>query len=134
MKFQWGYTRRFNAYSNYLKTLFGYRVQKVSIDAGFTCPNRDGTKGKGGCTFCNNDAFNPSYCNANKSIKQQISEGIQFHETRYKTAGKYLAYFQAFSNTYGSLDDLIKIYNQALQVEEIADGASVGDVNDEFDE
>ncbi len=94
-------------------------MQKVSIDAGFTCPNRDGTKGTGGCTFCCNDAFNPSYCMAGKSIRQQINEGIQFHETRYKSAGKYLAYFQAFSNTYASTDKLIEIYSQALQVKEI---------------
>lgn len=133
MKFSWGHNRRFNAYSNYLKTVFGYRVQKVSIDAGFTCPNRDGTKGTGGCTFCNNDAFNPSYCTSDKPVKQQISEGIQFHETRYKTAGRYLAYFQAFSNTYDSLDRLIEIYNQALNMEKVA-GLVVGTRPDCIDE
>ena len=99
---------------------FGCRVQKVSIDAGFTCPNRDGTKGTGGCTFCNNDAFNPSYCKEEKSIKQQILEGIQFHETRYKTAKKYLAYFQAYSNTYKPLKQLKEIYNHALGNDKIA--------------
>ncbi|UCH13642.1 MAG: TIGR01212 family radical SAM protein [Bacteroidales bacterium] len=114
MIFPWGHNRRFNAYTNYLRKQFGCRVQKVSIDAGFTCPNRDGTKGTGGCTFCNNDAFNPSYCKAEKSIRQQILEGIQFHETRYKTANKYLAYFQAYSNTYKPLRQLKEIYNQAL--------------------
>jgi radical SAM protein (TIGR01212 family) len=133
MKFSWGHSRRFNAYSNYLKTVFGYRVQKVSIDAGFTCPNRDGSKGTGGCTFCNNDAFNPSYCKSDKPVKQQISEGIQFHKTRYKTADRYLAYFQAFSNTYNSLDKLIEIYNQALDMEKIA-GLVVGTRPDCIDE
>jgi radical SAM protein (TIGR01212 family) len=119
MIFPWGHNRRFNAYTNYLRVLFGGRVQKVSVHAGFTCPNRDGTKGTGGCTFCNNDAFSPSYCRAEKPIKQQILEGILFHETRYKTADKYLAYFQAFSNTYKPLGDLQKIYNQALENERV---------------
>lgn len=119
MIFPWGHNRRFNAYTNYLRGLFGCRVQKVSINAGFTCPNRDGTKATGGCTFCNNDAFSPSYCRAEKSIKQQILEGILFHETRYKTADKYLAYFQAFSNTYKPLKDLKEIYNQALEDERV---------------
>ncbi len=120
MIFPWGHNRRFNAYTNYLRKHFGCRVQKVSIDAGFTCPNRDGTKGTGGCTFCNNDAFNPSYCKAEKPVRQQILEGIQFHETRYKTANKYLAYFQAYSNTYKPLKQLKEIYNQALNNDRIA--------------
>jgi radical SAM protein (TIGR01212 family) len=119
MIFPWGHNRRFNSYTNYLRELFGFRVQKVSVHAGFTCPNRDGTKGTGGCTFCNNDAFNPSYCRAEKPIKQQILEGILFHQKRYKTADKYLAYFQAFSNTYKPLEDLQEIYNQALENERV---------------
>ena len=119
MIFPWGHNRRFNAYTNYLRELFGCRVQKVSIHAGFTCPNRDGTKGIGGCTFCNNDAFSPSYCNAENPIKQQIMEGILFHETRYKTADKFLAYFQAFSNTYKPLKDLQEIYGQAFENERV---------------
>ncbi|HBI81406.1 MAG TPA: TIGR01212 family radical SAM protein [Bacteroidales bacterium] len=89
-------------------------MQKLSIDAGFTCPNRDGTVGVGGCTYCNNDAFNPSYCNPNKSITQQIDEGIEFHAVRYRRAERYLAYFQAFSNTYAPLDKLKKLYEEAL--------------------
>ena len=119
MGYQWGDNKRFNAYSNYFKKIFGERIQKVTIDAGFTCPNRDGTKGWGGCTYCNNDAFNPSYCNPQKSVEQQIEEGIEFHKTRYRKANKYLAYFQAYSNTYASLNDLRKIYNQALKFPEI---------------
>ncbi len=114
--YPWKHERRFNAYSNYFKKEFGERIQKVSIDAGFTCPNRDGRLGYGGCTFCNNEAFNPSYCKASKPVAQQIREGIDFHKKRYRRAKKYLAYFQAYSNTYESLDNLKKIYNEALGV------------------
>lgn len=120
MEYKWKHERRFNAYSNYFKKTFGERVQKVTIDAGFTCPNRDGTKGVGGCTYCNNDAFNPSYCTPNKSVTQQIKEGIEFHEKRYRRANKFLAYFQAYSNTYAPLDKLKKIYDEALAIEGIA--------------
>lgn len=114
MVYSWGHDRRFNAYPNYFKSLFGGRVQKVSIDAGFTCPNRDGTLGKGGCTFCNNDAFNPSYCIPTKSVSSQIGQGIKFHQKRYRRSVGYLAYFQAFSNTYASLDHLKRLYAEAL--------------------
>jgi radical SAM protein (TIGR01212 family) len=113
-KYPWGHDRRFNAYSNYFRKLYGARVQKVSIDAGFTCPNRDGSKGSGGCTYCNNDAFNPSYCIPEKSVAQQIEEGIDFHRKRYREAGSYLAYFQAYSNTYASLDRMKNLYEEAL--------------------
>jgi radical SAM protein (TIGR01212 family) len=89
-------------------------VQKVSIDAGFTCPNRDGSIGTGGCTYCNNDAFNPSYCVPSKSVSRQIEEGIEFHRWRYSEAVSYLAYFQAYSNTYASLDKLKLLYEEAL--------------------
>jgi len=92
----------------------------LSIHAGFTCPNRDGSKGKGGCTYCNNDAFNPSYCNPTKSVEQQIREGMEFHAWRYKKPGKFLAYFQPYSNTYAPLEELKKIYDQALSFPEIA--------------
>jgi len=119
-KYPWGHTRRFNAYAQYFIKEFGERVQKVTVDAGFTCPNRDGSKGIGGCTYCNNDAFNPSYCSPVKSVKQQIEEGIEFHAKRYRRAGKFLAYFQAYSNTYDSLDNLKKIYDQALKIDGIA--------------
>jgi len=114
MLYPWGDNRRFNSYSNYFKREFGGRVQKLTIDAGFTCPNRDGTVATGGCTYCNNDAFNPSYCTPSKSITQQIDEGIEFHAVRYRRADRYLAYFQAFSNTHASLDKLEKLYTEAL--------------------
>jgi radical SAM protein (TIGR01212 family) len=113
--FPWGHERRFNAYSNYFRSIYGARVQKVSIDAGFTCPNRDGTKGVGGCSYCNNNAFNPSYCQTEKSVTRQIGEGIEFHKWRYNEAVSYLAYFQAYSNTYASLETLKKLYSEALK-------------------
>lgn len=115
MKYPWNHNRRFNAYANYFRNQFGQRIQKLSIDAGFTCPNRDGKVGTGGCTYCNNDAFNPSYCQPHKPVIQQIEEGIEFHARRYRRAENYLAYFQAFSNTYAPLNDLKQIYNQALR-------------------
>ncbi|HDP74271.1 MAG TPA: TIGR01212 family radical SAM protein, partial [Bacteroidales bacterium] len=112
--YPWGDTRRYNSYSNYFKREFGGRVQKLAIDAGFTCPNRDGTVGIGGCTYCNNNAFNPNYCTPQKSITQQIEEGIEFHAVRYRHADRYLAYFQAYSNTYAPLEKLKVLYNEAL--------------------
>ncbi len=111
--YSWGTNRPFNDYSSWFKKRFKQRVQKISIDAGFTCPNRDGTKAWGGCTYCNNDTFNPFYCEPSKSITQQLNEGIAFFEPKYKTQ-KYLAYFQAYSNTYGSLKLLKKLYEEAL--------------------
>lgn len=115
--FPWGDNRRFNSYSSYFTREFGSRVQKISIDAGFSCPNRDGKISTGGCTFCRNDAFNPSYCHPEKSIRQQIEEGVEFHQRRYRRAKSYLAYFQAYSNTYKPLDELEKLYREALSVD-----------------
>lgn len=112
--YPWKHKRRFNAYSNYFRSIYGARVQKVSIDAGFTCPNRDGTRGTGGCSFCLNDAFNPSYCQPEKSVSKQIEEGIEFHRWRYSEAVSYLAYFQAYSNTYATLERLKMLYEEAL--------------------
>ena len=123
--FPWGNDRRFNTFSAYCIKTFGSRLQKLSINAGFSCPNRDGTAGSGGCTFCNNDAFNPSYCRPEKSITRQIDEGIEFHKNRYRRANKYLAYFQAYSNTYKDLPELKAIYNEALNHPMIS-GISIG--------
>jgi uncharacterized protein len=125
--------KRFNSYSDYFRKYFGERVQKVTIDAGFTCPNRDGTCGTGGCTYCNNDAFNPSYCQPEKSVKRQIEEGMEFHTRRYRRASNYLAYFQAYSNTYAPLPDLERIYNEALTVPGIG-GLVIGTRPDCIDE
>lgn len=114
MIYPWGDNRPFNSYSGHFKKIFGKRIQKLTVNAGFTCPNRDGTAGYGGCSFCNNEAFTPSYCNPAKSIRQQIAEGIDFHRNRYRCADKYLVYFQSFSNTYAPLDTLKEVYSQAL--------------------
>ena len=121
----WGDDRPYNSYSSYFRRRFGERVQKVAINAGFSCPNRDGKVGFGGCTFCNNEAFTPSYCQPAKSITQQIEEGIEFHRRRYRTASRYLAYFQSFSNTYASLDTLRSRYDEALSHPDIV-GIVVG--------
>ena len=114
MEYSWGHSRRFNSYSEFMKKKFGSRVQKLSLDAGFTCPNRDGTKGTGGCTFCNNNAFNPSYCDPAKGITWQLDQGIKFHKRRYRKSIRYLAYFQAYTNTYGELEKLKGLYGEAL--------------------
>ena len=116
MIYPWGHERRYNAYSNYFKKHFGGRVQKLSIDAGFTCPNRDGKVGRGGCTFCNNQTFNPAYCHRNRSVTEQMQEGISFFAHKYPEM-KYLAYFQAYTNTYGSLEELQERYKEALAVD-----------------
>ncbi len=105
--------KRYRDYPSFFKTLFQERVQKLSIDGGFTCPNRDGSKGKGGCTFCNNESFNPDYCRAVKGITCQIEEGIRFFDHKYQ-GQKYLAYFQAYSNTYAPLAVLKQRYEEAL--------------------
>ncbi|HCM60449.1 MAG TPA: TIGR01212 family radical SAM protein [Bacteroidales bacterium] len=112
--YEWGTTRRFNAYADWFARLFGGRVQKVSINAGFTCPNRDGTLGTGGCTYCNNEAFIPAYCTPEKSVTEQIEQGIAFHRHRYRRADTYIAYFQAYTNTYAGTEKLMDLYDQAL--------------------
>lgn len=93
---------------------FGERVQKISLNAGFSCPNRDGSKGIGGCSYCNNNSFNPNYCKPEKSITQQLNEGILFFSAKYKTQ-KYLAYFQAYTNTYADVNLIKELYNEALK-------------------
>jgi len=107
--------KRYNDYSTHIKATFGARVQKISLDTGFTCPNRDGSKGFGGCTYCNNDTFNPDYCEPKKSIKQQLEEGIAFFGKKYKSQ-QYLAYFQAYTNTYADIELVKKLYLEALSV------------------
>lgn len=131
--YPWGDNRRFNSYSARFRRLFGGRVQKVVIDAGFTCPNRDGTRSSGGCTFCNNDAFSPSYSHKGYPVGRQIEEGIQFHRNRYRKAQKYLAYFQSYSNTYKPLEALRAIYGEAFAHPEVV-GIVVGTRPDCVDE
>lgn len=106
--------RRFNSYVEYFRKHFGERIQKIAVNAGFTCPNRDGTISDKGCLYCNNNAFNPSYCDKTKTITSQLSEGIKFMAVRYKRASKYLAYFQPYSNTYAPLQHLKQLYEEAL--------------------
>ena len=101
-------------YADYCIQLFGHRMQKLTIHAGFGCPNRDGKLGFSGCTFCNNEAFNPAYCHLTKSITEQIDEGIRFHSHRHNQTIGYLAYLQAYSNTYAPLELLRKRYEEAL--------------------
>lgn len=126
-------SRRFNSYSAYFRRLFGTRIQKVTINAGLSCPNRDGKIARGGCSFCNNSAFTPSYCQPTLSITKQIDEGIAFHLNRYRSANGYLAYFQSFSNTYAEIQTLKKLYNEAISHPQIM-GIIVGTRPDCIDE
>ncbi len=117
--------RRYHAYNDWVKREHGGRLQKVSIDAGFTCPNRDGKLGIGGCTFCNNDGFTPSYLREQRDIGRQIETGIAFMRRRYPQTQRFLAYFQSYSNTYGELARLQALYETALAHPDIS-GLVVG--------
>ena len=131
--YSWGDNRRFNSYKRFLQEQFGGRMQKLTLNAGFTCPNRDGSIGVGGCTYCVNDAFNPSYCDVRKSVTKQLEEGIEFHQNRYRRADGYLAYFQAYSNTYASLETMKEIYAPAIE-HPLVKGIVVGTRPDCIDE
>ena len=126
--------KRYNTFVGYFKRKYGERLQKIVLDAGFTCPNRDGKVGRGGCTYCDNAAFHPSYSTAGKSLHRQLDEGIGFHKVRYRTTEHYLAYFQSFSNTYAPLPVLKELYEEALshpQVVGIVIGTRPDCVDDE---
>ncbi|HBL77324.1 MAG: TIGR01212 family radical SAM protein [Bacteroidetes bacterium GWF2_42_66] len=114
MDYPWGHDKRYNDFSTYFRKKFDGRVQKVSVDAGFSCPNRDGTKGTGGCSYCNNKTFKPGYCNLEKTVTEQVKEGIDFFARKYNSM-QFLAYFQAYSNTYAPLKNLKALYEEALQ-------------------
>lgn len=105
-------------YGAWLKEQLGVKVQKISLNAGFTCPNRDGRVGVGGCTFCNNQTFNPEYCQSEKSVTRQLEEGKEFFQRKYPEM-KYLAYFQAYTSTYASLERCKVLYEEALAVEDV---------------
>jgi uncharacterized protein len=105
----------YRKFQDFLDNYFNFKVQKISLNAGFTCPNRDGSKGLGGCTYCNNQTFNPAYCKTEKSVTAQLEEGIRFFFRKYPDMN-YLAYFQAYTNTYGELEHLKALYAEALQV------------------
>ena len=109
---------KYKEFGPWLQEQLGTKVQKISVNAGFSCPNRDGTVGYGGCTFCNNQTFNPAYCQPTKSITQQLEEGKRFFARKYPSM-KYLAYFQAYTNTYGQLEHLKELYEEALQVPDV---------------
>lgn len=111
-------------FSSFLKRFFPCKVQKISLNAGFTCPNRDGSIGWGGCTYCNNQTFNPAYCHNQKSITRQLEEGKQFFAHKYPSM-KYLAYFQAYTNTYANLETLVQRYEEALSVPDV-EGLVIG--------
>ncbi len=106
--------KRYNTFVGYYRRLYGERLQKLVIDAGFTCPNRDGTAGFGGCTYCDNAAFHPNYSTPDMDIARQLDEGISFHKIRYRNTSHYIAYFQSYSNTYAPLERLRQLYGAAL--------------------
>lgn len=108
----------YNDFGAWIRRRFPFRVQKISVDAGFSCPNRDGKISHGGCTFCDNHTFNPSYCNSRKSITEQLEEGKAFFARKYPDM-KYLAYFQAYSNTYAPVPRLKQLYEEALSDEDV---------------
>ena len=110
--------QRYNDFGTWLRRQFPFRVQKLSVDAGFSCPNRDGRIGTGGCVYCDNRTFNPSYCNPRQSIRQQLEEGKRFFARKYPDM-KYLAYFQAYTNTYAPLATLQALYEEALATEDV---------------
>lgn len=116
---------RWRDYSDFLASHFPGKMQKLAVNAGFSCPNRDGTKGRGGCTYCNNDSFNPSYCTPAESVAQQLERGKRFFARKYPDM-RYLAYFQAYTNTHSDdTDRLMGMYEEALGVDRI-DGVIIG--------
>lgn len=108
----------YNDFGTWIRRRFPFRVQKLSVDAGFSCPNRDGRISLGGCSYCDNRTFNPSYCNRRLPISEQLAAGKEFFARKYP-AMKYLAYFQTFTNTYADLETLKRLYEEALQVEDV---------------
>ncbi len=114
----------YREYSDFLADHFDCKMQKLAINAGFTCPNRDGTLGRGGCTYCNNHSFNPSYCSPTLSVTEQIDKGIEFFGRKYPSM-RYLAYFQAYTPTHGALSRLIPLYDEAL-AHPLVDGLIIG--------
>ena len=108
----------YKEFGTWLQAELGCKAQKLSVDAGLTCPNRDGTLGRGGCTFCDNRTFNPAYCRQGGSITDQLEAGKRFFSRKYPTM-KYLAYFQSYSNSYGTLSHLKELYEEALRVPDV---------------
>lgn len=115
---------RINSYGSYLRRRFGCRVSKINVDGGFTCPNRDGARGVGGCIYCDNSSFSPGGTVAEIPIETQMSEGIAYHRTRLKSK-KFIVYFQKFTNTYAPVEKLRDLYSRALAHPDVL-GISVG--------
>ncbi len=111
-------------FSQFLAGYFPQKMKKLTVNAGCTCPNRDGTKGRGGCTYCNNQSFNPAYCTPKTGIAAQLERGKRFFARKYPKM-RYLAYFQAYTNTYGDMERLLEMYSEALSVENV-DGIIIG--------
>jgi uncharacterized protein len=114
----------YNDYGSWIRKKFNFRVQKISVNAGFSCPNRDGRISLGGCIYCNNKTFNPAYCDNTKSVTEQLSEGKIFFSRKYPEM-KYIAYFQAFTNTYSTVDELKAVYEEALECDDVV-GIAIG--------
>ena len=108
----------YNDFGTWIRSRYPFRLQKISVDAGFSCPNRDGRIGTGGCIYCDNRTFNPAYCSKEKSITQQLEDGKAFFSRKYPTM-KYLAYFQAYTNTYAPTEQLMRMYHEALAVKDV---------------
>ena len=124
--------RRYNAFGHYIKGRFGTTVYKVNVDAGFTCPNRDGTVGTSGCIYCNNDSFRPGSCRPTLSVSEQIRKGIAYIKKRYNSE-KFLVYFQPYTNTYGPVRALERLYTEALSEPSVV-GLAIGTRPDAIDE
>jgi uncharacterized protein len=124
--------RPFHAFGRYMKDLYGQPVYKVNVDAGFTCPNRDGAVATGGCIYCNNDSFRPAACTSTQSVRRQIDKGIPYLRTRYG-AEKFIVYFQPYTNTYATVETLEKLYMEALDNPDVL-GLAIGTRPDCIDE
>jgi uncharacterized protein len=125
-------TRHYNAFGRYMRELYGQPVYKVNVDAGFTCPNRDGSVAAGGCIYCNNDSFRPIECTSAKSVRNQIEKGIPYLRSRYQ-ANKFIVYFQPYTNTYASVETLENLYLEALDNPDVV-GLAIGTRPDCVDE
>jgi uncharacterized protein len=124
--------RRYSSFGAYVRKRFGSRVYKVTVDAGFTCPNRDGTVGTSGCIYCNNESFRPNSCRPALSVSEQIKNGISYVRKRYN-AEKFLVYFQPYTNTYASVEELERLYHEAISAAPSVIGLAIGTRPDTVD-
>lgn len=123
--YPWGDARPYHSYAAYCRRTFGRPIQKLPVDGGFTCPNRDGTVGHGGCSFCSNEAFTPAYCDPRRTVRQQVDDAIAFHRRGFPAGTGFLVYFQSYSNTYAPLERLQRLFGEALACPGVA-GIVVG--------